>query len=148
MSQPRPTRVIWISSDHMRYDHIAAHGNPAMITPALDRLVEQGTGFDQCYVQNPICMPSRCSFMTGLYPQQTGITLNGQCLPADFHPTAAHAFKAGGYHTAQIGKLHLQPHDELDFDPRPRHAYGFDVLWLSEERGNYSDAYYHPTFPS
>jgi arylsulfatase A-like enzyme len=31
----------------------------------------------------------------------------------------------------------------MDFEARPRHAYGFDVFWPSEERGNYSDAYYH-----
>lgn len=140
---PLPSRVIWLTSDHMCYDHIAAHGNDGMVTPALDRLVEHGVSFDRCYVQNPLCMPSRCSFMTGLYPQQTGVTHNGHCLPADFEPTVATAFKAAGYATAQIGKLHFQPHDEMDFDPRPRHAYGFDVFWPSEERGNYSDAYYH-----
>ncbi|MFW6058924.1 MAG: sulfatase [Phycisphaeraceae bacterium] len=144
MSETRaPRRVIWMTSDHMRYDHIAANGNPAMVTPHLDALVERGVSFHQCYVQNPVCMPSRCSFMTGLYPQQTGVTANGQCLPADFEPTVATAFKAAGYQTAQIGKLHFQPHEDLDFDPRPRYAYGFDVFWPSEERGNYSDPYYH-----
>ncbi len=139
----RPKRVIWITSDHMRHDHIAANGNAAMVTPALDSLVKHGVSFDACFTQNPMCMPSRCSFMTGFYPQQTGVTDNGQMLPPDFEPTVATAFKAGGYHTAQIGKLHFQPHEELDFDPRPRHPYGFDVFWPSEERGNYSDPYYH-----
>ncbi len=138
-----PKRVIWITSDHMRYDHIAANGNPAMVTPALDALVGQGVSFSQCHVQNPLCMPSRCSFMTGLYPQQTGVTHNGHCLPPDFEPTVATVMKAAGYQTAQIGKLHFQPHEDLDFDPRPRHTYGFDVFWPSEERGNYSDPYYH-----
>jgi len=147
MSSPEsfspPRRVIWMTSDHMRHDHVAAHGHPAMRTPALDRLVQGGTRFRDCYVQNPVCMPSRCSFMTGLYPTQTGVTENGQCLPADFEPTVARTFSAAGYRTAQIGKLHFQPHEDLDFDPRPRHTYGFDVFWPSEERGNYSDPYYH-----
>lgn len=136
-----PKYVIWITADHMRYDCIAAHSNPAMHTPNLDRLVEQGVSFDHCYAQNPVCMPSRCSFMTGLYPQQTGVTANGICLPPDFRPTVAHAFGAGGYQTAQIGKLHFQPHEDNDLDPRPRHDYGFDVLWLAEEPGCYDDAY-------
>ena len=140
---PTPTRVIWMTSDHMRYDHVAAHGNAAMVTPALDRLVREGVSFAHCYVQNPLCMPSRCSFMTGFYPPQTGVTRNGHCLSPGFEPTVATLFKAAGYATAQIGKLHFQPHDEMDFDPRPRHRYGFDVFWPSEERGNYSDAYYH-----
>ncbi|MEM9789248.1 MAG: sulfatase-like hydrolase/transferase [Planctomycetota bacterium] len=140
---PRPTRVIWITSDHMRYDHVAANGNPAMVTPALDRIAASSACFHRCYTQNPLCMPSRCSFMTGMYPPQTGVTHNGHCLPADFTPTVATAFRAAGYATAQIGKLHFQPHDEMDFDAKPRHTYGFDVFWPIEERGNYSDAYYH-----
>lgn len=138
-----PRRVIWITSDHMRYDHIGANGNPAMVTPALDFLSGSGINFHNCFTQNPVCMPSRCSFMTGLYPQQTGVTQNGQALAADFSPTVAHAFSAAGYRTAQIGKLHFQPHEDMDFDVTARHTYGFDVFWPSEERGNYSDAYYH-----
>ncbi len=31
----------------------------------------------------------------------------------------------------------------MDFDVTARNTYGFDVFWPSEERGNYSDAYYH-----
>ena len=84
MERPRPKWVIWITTDHMRYDCIGAHGNDVMHTPNLDRLVRQGISFDDCYTQNPLCMPSRCSFMTGLYPQQTGVTQNGNTLRPDF----------------------------------------------------------------
>lgn len=127
----------------MRYDHIGAYGQTGMVTPALDRLAENGVNCHRMYTQNALCMPSRCSFMTGCYPQQTGVTLNGHCLPPEFKPTVASAFAGAGYGTAQIGKLHFQPHDQMDFEARPRHTYGFDVFWPSEERGNYSDAYYH-----
>ncbi|MFO7947011.1 MAG: sulfatase-like hydrolase/transferase [Armatimonadota bacterium] len=141
MSRPTPQLVIWITTDHMRYDCINAHGNAAMHTPNLDFLVENGVSFEGCYNQNPLCMPSRCSFMTGLYPQQTGVTANGFTLPADFEPTVAGTFKAAGYQTAQIGKLHFQPHEHHDLDPRERNDYGFDIFWLSEESGCYQDAY-------
>jgi arylsulfatase A-like enzyme len=125
----------------MRYDCIAAHGNGAMHTPNLDRLVNQGISFDQCYVQNPLCMPSRASFMTGLYPQQVGVTQNGNTVRPDFEPTVATTFKAGGFQTVQIGKLHFEQHEDNDLDPRPRHDYGFDIFWCSEEPGCYEDAY-------
>jgi len=141
MERPRPKWVIWITTDHMRYDCIGAHGNEVMHTPNLDRLVRQGITFDDCYAQNPLCMPSRCSFMTGLYPQQTGVTQNGNTLRPDFEPTVARTFKAGGFQTAQIGKLHFQQHEDHDLDPRARHDYGFDTLWASEESGCYNDAY-------
>lgn len=141
MGSPTPKLVIWVTTDHMRYDCMNAHCNPAMHTPNLDRLVNDGITFEQCYVQNPLCMPSRASFMTGLYPQQTGVTQNGHILPAGFEPTVATAFKAGGFQTVQIGKLHFQPHEDHDLDPRARFDYGFDIFWLSEEAGCYEDAY-------
>ena len=137
----RPKRVIWITTDHMRYDCIRAHGNPEIHTPNIDRLVNEGISFTQCYAQNPLCMPSRCSFMTGLYPQQTGVDQNGHTLRANFYPTVAHCFNAGGYETVQIGKLHFEPHEDRDLDPRPKNDYGFDIMYLSEEPGCYEDAY-------
>ncbi|MFW5802764.1 MAG: sulfatase [Verrucomicrobiota bacterium] len=136
-----PKNIIWITTDHMRYDCIAANGNPAMHTPNLDRLARGGTSFDRCYTNNPLCMPSRCSFMTGCYPQQTGVMDNGQELPGDFKPTVGHCFAAGGYRTVQIGKLHFEGHEDHDMDPRARNSYGFDVFQLSEEPGCYEDAY-------
>ncbi len=136
-----PRNIIWITTDHMRYDCVGAHGNAAMNTPNLDRLVDEGISFSHCYANNPLCMPSRCSFMTGCYPQQTGVMNNGHELPADFKPVAAQSFSAAGYRTVQIGKLHFQPHEDHDLDPRARNAYGFDVFHLSEEPGCYDDAY-------
>ncbi|MFW5856982.1 MAG: sulfatase [Planctomycetota bacterium] len=141
MERPLPRHIVWITTDHMRYDCIGAHGNPAMATPNLDRLVNEGISFDRCYAQNPVCMPSRASFMTGCYPQQTGVTTNGHELAPDFPFTPGRCFGAAGFHTAQIGKLHFQNHEDNDLDPRQREAYGFDVCWLSEEPGCYQDAY-------
>jgi len=110
-------------------------------TPHLDRLVHEGVTLDRCYGNNPLCMPSRCSFMTGCYPQQTGVMHNGQELAHDFKPTAAHCFNHAGYRTVQIGKLHFKSHQDHDLDPRPYPDYGFDVFYLSEEPGCYEDAY-------
>ncbi len=138
---PVPARVLWITTDHMRYDCIAAHGSANIHTPNLDTLIAGGVDFTGCYAQNPVCMPSRASFMTGLYPQQTGVTENGFCLRPDFQPIASRCFKAAGYQTSQIGKLHLQPHEDFDLDAHPSHTYGFDFFRLSEERGAYQDAW-------
>jgi arylsulfatase A-like enzyme len=139
--RPIPKNVIWITTDHMRFDNIAAHGNPGMVTPNLDRLVHQGVTFTNSFIQHPVCMGSRCSFMTSLYPQQTGVNWNGHCLAADFRPTVAQAFSGAGYQTTQIGKLHFQPHEDNDLEPKPRNKYGFDIFYLAEEPGCYEDAY-------
>jgi arylsulfatase A-like enzyme len=137
----RPKLVIWVTTDHLRHDSIAANGSPWMHTPVMDELVSAGVSFDNCHVQSPVCMPSRASFMTGLYPQQTGVLINGHCLPQEFFPTAPRLFSGAGYTSAQMGKLHLQPHEENDLDSRPRNDYGFDIFWGSEEPGCYFDPY-------
>ncbi|MCC5808045.1 MAG: sulfatase-like hydrolase/transferase [Opitutales bacterium] len=140
-NKPRPKIVLWITTDHMRYDSIGAHGAPHMYTPAMDEFFRNGISFENCYVQSPVCMPSRSSFMTGLYPQQTGVLINGHCLPQEFNPTAPRIFSGAGYTAVQMGKLHLQPHEDNDLDSRPRNDYGFDIFWGSEEPGCYNDAY-------
>lgn len=141
MKCPVPKNVIWITTDHQRFDSVAANGNPEIVTPNMDRLVQGGVSFTKAIAQNPVCMPSRCSFMTGLYPQQVGVTWNGGCLPDEFEPTVARCLGGLGYQTAQIGKLHFQPHEDHDLDPRPRYRYGFDVFYGAEEPGCYEDAY-------
>lgn len=44
MPLPRtpPRHVVWITTDHLRYDNLAANGNPYMHTPNLDRLAAGG----------------------------------------------------------------------------------------------------------
>jgi arylsulfatase A-like enzyme len=136
-----PQHVLWITCDHLRHDNIAAHGNDFMHTPTLDRLVREGVSFDHAICQSPVCMPSRASFMSGCYPTQTGVVTNGQDLDPDFPLTVARCFKAAGYQTAQIGKLHFQHHEDMDLEPGERHRHGFDVFWCDEEPGCYEGPY-------
>lgn len=68
----RPNIVI-INPDQMRADALAHLGNPASKTPYLDKLsAKEGVSFRNAFCQNPVCVPSRCSFFTGLYPHVNG----------------------------------------------------------------------------
>lgn len=70
--QRRPNILIF-NPDEMRADTLAHLGNPAAITPNIDALVRQdAVSFSNAYCQNPVCVPSRCSFLTGLYPHTRG----------------------------------------------------------------------------
>ena len=141
MPHPRPKHVLLITTDHMRHDCIGAYGNAAIHTPNLDALASAGVNFHNCFTQNHCCMPSRASFFTSLYPQQTQVNDNGHCLPDDFEPIASRSFKAAGYHATHVGKLHLQPHTGMDYEARPRNTYGFDAFYCSEGPGKRDDAY-------
>lgn len=69
----RPNIVIF-NPDEMRWDALAHMGiNPAAITPNLDEFAKnEAVSFSEAFCQNPVCVPSRCSFFTGLYPHVRG----------------------------------------------------------------------------
>ena len=68
----RPDIIIF-NPDQMRADALAHLGNPASITPNLDAFQQtEAVSFRNAFCQNPVCVPSRCSFATGLYPHVNG----------------------------------------------------------------------------
>ena len=104
-AQQRPN-VLFITVDDLNND-LGAYGHPLVQSPAIDRLASEGMRFDAAYAQYPVCTPSRTSFLTGLYPQQTGILQNGQHF-RDSVPevvTLPEFFAQNGYFTARVGKI-------------------------------------------
>ncbi len=68
----RPHIVIF-NPDQWRGDMIGYAGDRSSVTPVLDGLVStEAVGFDYAFCQNPVCTPSRCSFMSGWYPHVGG----------------------------------------------------------------------------
>ncbi len=131
--------ILVLYTDQQRWDALGAAGNPEILTPNLDRLAASGTRFSHHFVQNPVCMPSRASFLSGRYPATLGITHMGVPLPEDVR-LLPHYLSVFGYRSANIGKLHALPHANRDHRvPHPR--YGFDHLEISDEPGPYEDAY-------
>ena len=65
--------IIIFNVDQWRGDVLGHVGNLAAETPNLDKIVEEdGVSFSNAFCQNPVCTPSRCSFMTGWYPHVRG----------------------------------------------------------------------------
>lgn len=64
--------IIVINPDQMRADALHHLGSEASYTPNIDALANDGVSFSNAFCQNPVCGPSRCSFLTGLYPHTNG----------------------------------------------------------------------------
>jgi len=65
--------IIIFNVDQWRGDVLGHLGNPAAETPNLDNIIKQdAVSFSNAFCQNPVCTPSRCSFMTGWYPHVRG----------------------------------------------------------------------------
>jgi arylsulfatase A-like enzyme len=131
--------VLWICTDQQRWDTLGCYGNEHVSTPAIDGLAENGALFERAYCQNPVCTPSRASFLTGRYPRTTRCRMNGQPYPmAESERLLPRRLAESGYYCGLAGKLHLSPTNPDDDQPpsvaeparRPRDGYAvFD--WSS-----------------
>ncbi len=92
--------VLLVTLDTTRADRLGCYGWTAARTPALDALARRGTLFENAVAQVPMTLPSHATLLTGRYPRELGIRLNGQAALTPEHPTLASAFKAHGYETA------------------------------------------------
>ncbi len=103
----RRPNVLWICTDQQRYDTIAGLGNEHIRTPNLDRLRAEGTAFTHAFSQSPVCTPSRCGFLTGMYPTTIRGRQNGQLEPPDGDLLITRMLADRGYDCGLAGKLHL-----------------------------------------
>jgi len=102
---PQQPNVIFILSDQHNAKCLGYTGLTDALTPNLDRLAAQGVRLDNTITQNPICTPSRVSFLSGQYCHNHGYYgLNGP--HPDGLPSLLGHFRRHGYATAAIGKIH------------------------------------------
>lgn len=112
-TQLETMNFIYFNPDEMRADALGCYGHPVAKTPNIDKLAAQGTRFDQCHVQHPVCTPSRCSFMSGWYPHTRGHrTLWYPLQPEE--PNTLKYLKQAGYDVHWIGKNDLLAQEGLE----------------------------------
>jgi iduronate 2-sulfatase len=97
---------------------LGCYGNPSVRTPGMDALTARGVRFDRAYTQFALCNPSRCSFLTGCYPEKTGVmdltTSLRKALPDEM--TLPQHFKNNGYATGRVGKVFHVPDPKTKLD--------------------------------
>lgn len=98
--------ALFIMCDQLRWDYLSCTGHPHLRTPNIDRLASRGVLFDRCYVQSPICGPSRMSFYTGRYVSSHGSTWNNVPLKVGEMTLGDH-LRPLGVRTALCGKTHM-----------------------------------------
>lgn len=125
MSGSTAPNILMLCTDQQRFDTLGCYGNIHAHTPNLDRLAEQGAVFEQCYVQNTICSPSRASLFTGMYARNHGLWANGVSMP-EYRKMFTRVLADAGYDCGMIGKQHLSP--VVDYVNEKRYDDGYRLF--------------------
>jgi choline-sulfatase len=118
--------VLFIISDQHRRDASGCYGHTLVQTPNIDRLASEGMRFDRAYCPAPLCGPSRAALLTGTHVHTSGIFTHKQEEGINELVTMGDAFRAAGYRTGALGKMHIigeSPERDLGFDERALRIY-------------------------
>ncbi len=117
MHQRRPN-ILFVLSDQHNPHWLGHAGHPWVRTPHLDALARAGLRFENCYCQNPLCVPSRAALVTGRYSRNQGIYDNQHILEAN-SITFPRVLSQAGYRTCLIGKAHFNGEQFHGYQQRP-----------------------------
>ncbi|MBM4091501.1 MAG: hypothetical protein FJ276_19055 [Planctomycetes bacterium] len=115
--KPKPN-VVFILADDQRFDELGCAGHPLINTPNIDRLVREGTLFENSFVSSASCLPNRTSLLTGQWERRHTVGWNsGSALSRDqWANTFPMVLKRNGYMVAYLGKNHTPGLRFWDFD--------------------------------
>ena len=99
--------VLFLIADDLNCD-LGSYNHPLVLSPSIDKLASNGILFENAHNQYPLCGPSRASFMTGMYSDQTKITQNNVLLRTTVPDviTMGQRFRQQGYRSVRIGKIY------------------------------------------
>lgn len=115
---------------------LGCYGDKVARTPNMDALAARGVRFQQAYTQFALCNPSRCSFLTGCYPERTKVydlsTSLRIALPDVV--TLPQAFKNAGYMSGRVGKVFHVPDPKTKLDAELQAPLNLDNVILREAK--------------
>lgn len=137
----KPPNVVFILTDNQGAWTLGCYGNPEIRTPHIDRLAKEGVRLTRALSSNPVCSPTRATFLTGLIPSQHGVhSFLDNCYmmgPQAYNTleefrSLGEILKDAGYRCGLSGKWHLG--DNL------KPSEGFDY-WITKVHGSSREMY-------
>lgn len=115
----RPNIVI-IMADDLDSRQLSCYGGKNLVTTNIDKLATEGMLFKQLICSEAICVPTRASLFTGLYPMHHGSYQNHKQVYTDRNlQSVCQYLGANGYRVGLTGK---------DHSTNPRSVFPFDII--------------------
>ncbi|NNE91955.1 MAG: sulfatase [Verrucomicrobiales bacterium] len=128
-------RTIGCYRDTLPEDQAFMWGKDAVCeTPHIDSIAKDGAICTKFYAATPVCSPSRSTFLSGQYSQNTPVTNNNVHLSDDVI-TFAHKLGQAGYATGYAGKWHLDGNGKPQW--APERNFGFEDNRYMFNRGHW-----------
>jgi arylsulfatase A-like enzyme len=141
LTVPKQPNILFIFSDDHSLQTLGAYKSRMQefikkhnITPNIDKIAAQGALFENSFVGNSICGPSRASVLTGKHSHINGFKTNSDTFNSD-QWTVAKELQKANYHTAVIGKWHLGslPTGFDDYNVLPGQGVYYNPDFISKE---------------
>jgi len=110
--------VVIIMADDLDSRQLSCYGGQNLQTTNIDRLAKEGIKFNNMIASEAMCVPTRASLFTGLYPARHGAYQNHKPVYAGLK-SVVHYLQDENYRVALSGKDHVT---------RPRAIFPFQII--------------------
>jgi choline-sulfatase len=98
-------RLLYIDIDTLRPDHLGCYGYHRNTSPNIDAIAQDALRFDNCYVSDAPCLPSRSSTWSGRFGFHTGVVNHGGTAADPFSEGHGRGFTSEYARTSWISLL-------------------------------------------
>ncbi len=110
--------IIVIMADDLDSRQLSCYGGENLQTVHIDKLASEGMKFNAMIASETMCIPTRASLFTGLYPVRHGAYQNHKPVYPHLR-SIGHYLRALGYRVALTGKDHVT---------KPKAVFPFDIV--------------------
>lgn len=141
--EPSQVNILLIISDDHGDDALGCYGNPVIVTPALDRLAEDGIRFTNAFCTSASCSASRSVILTGRFNHATGHYGHSHAYhhfsTFSNEKSLMHYLDDAGYRIGRVGKYHVAPESVYPFESVFR-ANGRNTVEMADKCADFIDS--------